>query len=558
METSDQRAPGTAAGDHTSAIRIMPDVESAHNELGATNGGMATRHKAPKSLSRSLRKESAEPIEPQSLLQKYRTFSSNLRDIILFVRPDGRIVEANDEAVSAYGYTRDELVSLTIYDLRAPADGDTVTAQMAAANGGGILFETMHYRKDGSSFPVEVSSRGADIGGERLLLSVVRDITSRRKAEKALRESERRFQALAALSPVGVFRTDANGMCTYVNERWCQIAGIDADTASGHGWMGSLHPEDRDRVLDDWNQAIEDGREFAGEFRFVHSDGRVTWVMGQARTERADGRIAGYVGTITDITRRKEAEEALECAYEREHRIAAVLQAALIPPSRGRLGNLVYDVRYQPAWKEADVGGDFCEVAIVGEDLAVVALGDVSGKGLDAAVYGSMAKNMLLGFATEGPDPGRVLTRLNDALCSQVAEDHFATLACMFVDLKNGIVSYSSAGHEPLIRLSRATGKTEELEPTGQALGLAPGAAYGVDEIHLEHGDIVFAYTDGLSEAGSRADMLQAEGLAGLLRENLGKSLGKIHKAIYDAATTMTRSDRLTDDAASVMLRWKK
>jgi len=119
-------------------------------------------------------------------LEKYGLFSENTRDIVLFVRRDGQILEANEAAVKAYGYSYEELLSLNIYKLRASDPGHYVDKQMEIAYNDGILFDAMHRRKDGSDFPVEVSSGGKIIDGQKVLLSVVRDITERKQAEEAL------------------------------------------------------------------------------------------------------------------------------------------------------------------------------------------------------------------------------------------------------------------------------------------------------------------------------------------------------------------------------------
>jgi two-component system, LuxR family, sensor kinase FixL len=109
-------------------------------------------------------------------------FFEHARDILLVLDAEtGRIIDANQAAVDAYGYTHDELVELTIFQLRA--DPTNVPAQMAAAGARGVLFETAHRRKDGSVFDVEVNSRGHVTGGRKLLLSVIRDITERRRLE---------------------------------------------------------------------------------------------------------------------------------------------------------------------------------------------------------------------------------------------------------------------------------------------------------------------------------------------------------------------------------------
>jgi PAS domain S-box-containing protein len=122
------------------------------------------------------------------------------RDVILFVRvSDGRILEANPAAEQAYGYTRQELLGLSIRDLRAPETQTLVDLQLRQASQTGILFETLHRRKDGSIFPVEVNSHGTEIDGVIVNLSVIRDISERRRAEDAL---QRRWEELEFLADI--------------------------------------------------------------------------------------------------------------------------------------------------------------------------------------------------------------------------------------------------------------------------------------------------------------------------------------------------------------------
>lgn len=125
------------------------------------------------------------------------------------------------------------------------------------------------------------------------------------------RESDARYQTLTEVSPVGIFYTDALGECLYVNERWCQIAGITCEKAFGQGWVESIHPEDRDRIFAEWYRATQEKLPFKSEYRFQHlSNGQVRWVFGQAVGQIGEnGEVKGYVGTITDITERKQIEE---------------------------------------------------------------------------------------------------------------------------------------------------------------------------------------------------------------------------------------------------------
>jgi PAS domain S-box-containing protein len=143
-------------------------------------------------------------------------------------------------------------------------------------------------------------------------------IRERRESRAALEVSEERYRALSELSPVGVFRADANGRCVYVNDRWCDYAGLTATEALGHAWTDALHPEDFARVLDEWSHSAGHRETFSSEFRFETPAGHTTWLFGQsAPVMDGRGRIAGHIGTITDITERKRHEDALRNSEDR-------------------------------------------------------------------------------------------------------------------------------------------------------------------------------------------------------------------------------------------------
>jgi diguanylate cyclase (GGDEF)-like protein/PAS domain S-box-containing protein len=141
---------------------------------------------------------------------------------------------------------------------------------------------------------------------------VLVDITLQKQMEIALRNSEQLFHSLTEVAPVGIFRTDASGKCLYVNERWSDIAGMNAETAAGYGWTAAIHPEDRERVMDEWNTAVKHQQPFMSEYRFQTKGQITTWILGHARAEGSQNGVAlGYVGTITDITDQKNKEVAL-------------------------------------------------------------------------------------------------------------------------------------------------------------------------------------------------------------------------------------------------------
>lgn len=133
-----------------------------------------------------------------------------------------------------------------------------------------------------------------------------------------LGSSEKLFRAVSAHTPVGLFVSNADGQCVYVNGRWSELAGLSAAEALGDGWARALHPDDVDRVGAEWAEASADGRDSIVEYRFRRPDGGVSWIQGFATALRdAQGRAVGWVGTCLDLTARKEAEEALVEEAER-------------------------------------------------------------------------------------------------------------------------------------------------------------------------------------------------------------------------------------------------
>jgi PAS domain S-box-containing protein len=129
---------------------------------------------------------------------------------------------------------------------------------------------------------------------------------------------EPRFKALATSAPVGIYELDRSGDCLFVNEHWCELAGVDAEAALGRGWEDMIHPADLETVIAEWTAASDHGREFALEYRYLRPDGEVVWVAGRAVAVRDhDGEVLGYLGTVVDVTDRKRFQARLEASEER-------------------------------------------------------------------------------------------------------------------------------------------------------------------------------------------------------------------------------------------------
>lgn len=236
-----------------------------------------------------------------------------------------RYVRASDRWLNDYGLRSRDIVGLSHYDVfpDIPDRWKSVHQRVLAGAVEGCDEDPLH-QADGSTEWHRWECRpwlqaDGEVGG---LVMFTQIITERKRAEAALRLSEERFKTLAGDAPVGIFETNARGLCSFVNARWCKLAGLTRDEAMGQGWIAALHPDDRDRVFREWSAATEASREFFSEYRFRTPAGQTSWLSGNAVTLRDEaGGIVGFIGTVTDITERKRAEAALRSSEEQFRRL---------------------------------------------------------------------------------------------------------------------------------------------------------------------------------------------------------------------------------------------
>jgi PAS domain S-box-containing protein len=256
-------------------------------------------------------------------LQKYKLMASDTRDIVLFLnRTDGRILEANTAAVNAYGYSRQELLTKTIRDLRDPDTVASVASQMQQADEKGILFETNHRRRDGSIFPVEVSSQGTVVSGQRMLISIIRDITERWQSEEAFKASEANFRHSMDESPLGIRILDAEGETTYANKAFLDLYGY-----SSIEEFISIPAKERYTPQSYAEYVQRKEKRERGEYvpsnyeiSIVHRDGEVRY-LDVIRKEVNWNNKLQYQVLYQDITARRQAEEAIKDNEERFRRV---------------------------------------------------------------------------------------------------------------------------------------------------------------------------------------------------------------------------------------------
>ncbi len=157
-----------------------------------------------------------------------------------------------------------------------------------------------------------------DANGEvRGSLAVFVDITERRRAEEALRESEERFRNMAENAPVMIWITDHNGACTFINRQWCEFTGTTRAQNLGKGWTKCVHPDDREATLKRFCESNIERASYRVEYRLRQYDGAWRWVMVSAtRRQSEDGTFLGYIGSVIDMTEKIEMEKAVQRSEE--------------------------------------------------------------------------------------------------------------------------------------------------------------------------------------------------------------------------------------------------
>src|SRR3954471_15920019 len=245
--------------------------------------------------------------------RRFRTFVDNATDAFFLLDDRHVVLDVNRQACQSLGYTRDELVGKTAPDVDpdiSPANIEEINRKLNS--GETVAFESRHRRKDGTVFPVEVRGEAFWEGGRNFVVALARDMTERKQAEEALRESERQFRTLAEALPAQVWTTDPDGANDYLNTRTTEYTGLTLEQLRGWNWQPTIHPEDLPRVLELWTRSVATGEPYEIEFRLRRADGAFRWHLTRALALRDDsGRITKWFGSCIDIDDQKRAQEAL-------------------------------------------------------------------------------------------------------------------------------------------------------------------------------------------------------------------------------------------------------
>ena len=233
---------------------------------------------------------------------RFRTVVDQAGDGLFLLTPDGKIVDVNQRACDSLGYSRQELLSMTIPDVDVEAESGQHRERFwkAAAPGTTVTFEGRHRRRDGTEFPVEVRLGPLELGGRRLLLALARDVTERRKAE---RDRDRLFKISVDMMCIAGF----DGHFKQINPAWTTTLGWTPEELCSKPWLDYVHPEDREATIDAGAQLSAGNPVYAFENRYRCKDGTYRWISWNSLPVLEEQET---FAVARDITERRQAEEA--------------------------------------------------------------------------------------------------------------------------------------------------------------------------------------------------------------------------------------------------------
>ena len=523
-------------------------------------------------LGQQLERSRAEEAVRDSEARKGAMLDASL-DCIVSMDHRGNVVEFNAAAERTFGWSADEVVGREMCEFIIPpalreAHRAGLARYLETGEGRviGNRIEISGMRRDGSEFPVELTIVRAPLAGPPLFTGFIRDISERRR-----RQAFDRFMAEAGamLGASLDYEAALEGVAMLAVPTvadWCAIELVTDDGSLRRVTGAHADPVKAElvrEIAERWPRRASDpfgiGKVIrtgeaehladvdesllvqiaAGDPEHLEVLRRLrprSWVVVPLQT--VPGKIVGALALVSGETEAFDAvdvglatELGRRCAvavenarlYGERDRIARTLQQSLLPPDLPDIPGVTIEARFRPAGEGIEMGGDFYDAFEVGEDAWAVTIGDVCGKGPDAAALTALVRYTLRAVTMHERRPECALELVNRAILRNHNEERFCSAALAVIENRpQGVcVELASAGH-PLPLLLRPDGTVEAIGARGHLLGLWQDFVAEPLSIELAAGDALILYTDGVTDARAPERILDTDDLAELVRSCAG------------------------------------
>ncbi len=582
-----------------------PELSALTEALGAQIGEFIERRRAIETIRES-------EVGAKEARDQLEAILRGVADAVTAQAPSGHLLFANDAAVRTLDFDSSEallaaeprsiLAAFEIFDERGhPFPIDDLPGRRALAGEEGAEAVVRFRVKDtGEERWSAIKATPIKDGGGRvtMAINVIEDITAHKRSELAQRFLSRTSAVLGTWLDLDEVLTRVADLASPEVADWCAVDLVGDSGELERVALTHADPDQRER-------AVELGRRYpprpgaaGGGVYAVLRTGEaelypeITDEMLRAATVdeehyellhefgmcsamivpmSARGRTLGVLTFVTSTSGRRydgwdlevAGELARRCAtaidnarlYSERSYIARTLQQSLLPVDLPDIPGMEAAARYRPTGEGNDVGGDFYDMFESGERGWTVVMGDVCGKGPDAAAVTALARYTLRAAAMRNRLPSRSLRVLNEALLRQRQDRRFCTVAYAYLEIvgQGARVGLASGGH-PLPLLLRPDGTVEPVGEPGTLLGVVPDPAFEDTAVLLAPGDALVFYTDGVIESRGGEGALDEVRLAELLASCAGRDADAIASRVERAALR-SQSDRPRDDIAVLVLR---
>lgn len=505
----------------------------------------------------------AQVRELQRVETQFRMLLETAPDAVVIVDETGDIVLVNEQTEKTFGYKRQELLGQPVEILVPERFREqhlrhrNSFARCPQGRTMGASVELYGRRRDGSEFPAEISLSPRQTEDGSLVFCAVRDVTRRKTAEKALQESEERFELAVRGTDAGIWDWDLRSNQVYFSSRWKGMLGYTDDEIVNHfdEWKSRIHPDDSNRALETVRRYLDgEIHEYSLEHRLRHKNGTYLWILARGAALRDDdGRPYRMAGSHIDITELKQTQEVL---HDRHVQLAAAqqIQEHLLPQRPPAIPGLDVIGASHPA--EFAAGDHFDYFRMPDNSLAIV-IGDVTGHGFGPALIMASVHTLIRSLSQRYCDVSDILHHANHFLCEETADHFFATVFFARVDTETRRLEYASAGHPPAYIFDRNGELKTRLASTGIPLGIYPDETIPMGHsVTLEEGDVVLMLTDGAIEIQSPdGDLFGVDRAIQCVQNCLDRSAQGIIDCLYETVLEFSGRESPEDDVTAVVLK---
>ncbi len=427
---------------------------------------------------------------------------------------DNTLAFANARYDSIFGFEKGALIGRTTPELFVDTRDRDALLDDFKKEGSVYDRELRLQRSDGTAFWGLVTLQPFEYEGASARLVWIYDITERKQAEREMEEKEAQLRVALDYMPGGIRFVDEDRNYVFFNARYLELYDFPEGLLKvGEPYRvenlyqakrGDFGPGDPEALTDKWIVSLTRETE-------PQSWERTTVAGKILEVSTGPTPVGGFVNIVTDITERKRVEAELQAAngiimdqkerMEKELNVAHEIQMSMVPltfpPYPERKEFSIY-ATLEPA---REVGGDFYDFFFIDEVHLCFCVGDVSGKGVPAALFMAVTKTLVKSRAANDFSPASILTHVNDELGRDNDACMFVTLFLGILDVKTGALTYTNAGHNPPYLLQSDGGVIQLDQRHGLVVAAMEGTVYGEDKITVNPGDLLLMYTDGVTEA---------------------------------------------------------